>query len=218
MGWVVCSDAVLESRDTVLIIIVMALRCICDAVSSYCRGILEPCWCSMKNVNPSSLTPSCEFLDPKKKLEVESWIENSTNVDLLADSDSEFEEEIEEEEKEEEDDLEYFDTFPNMEELGYHGILKNPRPSWVIFDKERPGSRKAHLLGDKQIPSVGVFDEKPDKMTIWLKDGLKNQDQSMETASGKLVMPSESHSDDVWKFVTPSGSTVIKEALETLAW
>ncbi|GJS23101.1 MAK10-like protein [Tanacetum coccineum] len=78
--------------------------------------------------------------------------------------------------------------------------------------------RKAHLLEDKQIPSVGVFDEKPDKMTIWLEDGLKNQDQSVETASGKLVTPSESHSDDVWKFVTPSGSTVIKEALETLAW
>ncbi|GJX30833.1 hypothetical protein Tco_0240688 [Tanacetum coccineum] len=55
-------------------------------------------------------------------------------------------------------------------------------------------------------------------MTIWLEDGLKNQDQSVETASGKLVTPSESHSDDVWKFVTPSGSAIIKEALETLAW
>ncbi|GJU72803.1 hypothetical protein Tco_1264208, partial [Tanacetum coccineum] len=54
-------------------------------------------------------------------------------------------------------------------------------------------------------------------MTIWLEDGLKNQDQSVGTASGKLVMPSESHSDDVWKFVKPSGSSVIKEALETLA-
>ncbi|GJU83303.1 hypothetical protein Tco_1285668 [Tanacetum coccineum] len=38
----------------------------------------------------------------------------------------------EEEEEEEEDDLEYFDTFPTIEELGYHGwLLKNPRPSWV---------------------------------------------------------------------------------------
>ncbi|GKG34637.1 hypothetical protein Tco_0437333 [Tanacetum coccineum] len=72
----------------------------------------------MKKANPSSPTPSCEFLDPKKKLEVGSWIKNSVNVDLLADSDSEFEEEIEEEEKEEEDDLKYFNTFPNMEELG----------------------------------------------------------------------------------------------------
>ncbi|GJW91076.1 hypothetical protein Tco_0168629 [Tanacetum coccineum] len=76
------------------------------------------------------------------------------------------------------------------------------------------------------------FWKKPDKMTIWLEDGLKNQDQSVETASGKLVTlskshsddvwkfvtPSESNSNDVWKFVTPSGSTVIKEALETLAW
>ncbi|GJT60704.1 putative reverse transcriptase domain-containing protein [Tanacetum coccineum] len=55
-------------------------------------------------------------------------------------------------------------------------------------------------------------------MTIWLEDRLKNQDQSVETTSGKLVTPSESHSDNVWKFVTPSGSAVIKEALETLAW
>ncbi|GJW17544.1 hypothetical protein Tco_0024980 [Tanacetum coccineum] len=54
-------------------------------------------------------------------------------------------------------------------------------------------------------------------MTIWLEDGLKNQNQSVETASGKLVTSSESHSDDVWKFVTPSGSAIIKEALETLA-
>ncbi|GJS25852.1 hypothetical protein Tco_0486472 [Tanacetum coccineum] len=54
-------------------------------------------------------------------------------------------------------------------------------------------------------------------MTIWLEDGLKNQDQSVETAFGKLVTPSEGHSDDVWKFVTPSESDVIKEALETLA-
>ncbi|GJW36251.1 hypothetical protein Tco_0059171 [Tanacetum coccineum] len=34
-------------------------------------------------------------------------------------------------------------------------------------------------------------------MTIWLEDGLKNQDQSVETAFGKLVTPSESHSDNV---------------------
>ncbi|GJZ35232.1 multidrug resistance-associated protein 5 [Tanacetum coccineum] len=55
MGWVVCSDAVLESRDTVLIIVVTASRCICDAVSSHCREILEPCWCRFKTwVNPSA--------------------------------------------------------------------------------------------------------------------------------------------------------------------
>ncbi|GKD99161.1 hypothetical protein Tco_1383058, partial [Tanacetum coccineum] len=68
--------------------------------------------------------------------------------------------------------------------------------------------RKAHLLGDKQIPTLGrhleeihvtwaQFWKKPDKMTIWLEDGLKNQDQSVETASGKLVTPFESHSDNV---------------------
>nr|GEV08839.1 MAK10-like protein [Tanacetum cinerariifolium] len=44
-------------------------------------------------------------------------------------SEEELEEETEEEtkEKEKEDDLEYFDTFPTMEELGYHEwLLKNP--------------------------------------------------------------------------------------------
>ncbi|GJS04728.1 hypothetical protein Tco_0321236 [Tanacetum coccineum] len=57
-----------------------------------------------------------------------------------------------------------------------------------------------------------------DKITTWLEDGLKNQDQSVETASRKLVTPSEVHSDDIWKFVTPSESAFIKEALETIAW
>ncbi|GJT61474.1 signal recognition particle subunit SRP68 [Tanacetum coccineum] len=41
MDWVVCSDVVLESRDTVLVFVVTASRCICDAVSSHCREILE---------------------------------------------------------------------------------------------------------------------------------------------------------------------------------
>ncbi|GJZ69786.1 hypothetical protein Tco_0633336 [Tanacetum coccineum] len=45
----------------------------------------------------------------------------------------ESEEEVDEEaEEEEEDDPEYFDTFPTIEELGYHEwLLKNPRPLWV---------------------------------------------------------------------------------------
>ncbi|GJR32596.1 hypothetical protein Tco_1108828 [Tanacetum coccineum] len=46
MAWVVCSEAVLESCDIVLIIVMTASCCICDAVSSHCREILEPCWCS----------------------------------------------------------------------------------------------------------------------------------------------------------------------------
>nr|GEW76975.1 hypothetical protein [Tanacetum cinerariifolium] len=36
------------------------------------------------------------------------------------------------------------------------------------------------------LPSKHVCKE-PDKMTIWLEDRLRNQDQSVETASGKLV-------------------------------
>ncbi|GJV55316.1 hypothetical protein Tco_1456321 [Tanacetum coccineum] len=44
----------------------------------------------------------------------------------------ESEESEDETEEEEEDDLEYFDTFPTIEELGYHEwLLKDPRPPWV---------------------------------------------------------------------------------------
>ncbi|GJZ74079.1 hypothetical protein Tco_0638225 [Tanacetum coccineum] len=56
------------------------------------------------------------------------------------------------------------------------------------------------------------------KCLAWFMMRLKNQDQSVETVSGKLVTPSESHSDDVWKYLTPSESAIIKEALETLVW
>nr|GEY06080.1 hypothetical protein [Tanacetum cinerariifolium] len=69
------------------------------------------------NANPSSPTHRNEFLDLEKKLEVESWLENNMSVDSLDNSDNEFEDEIEEEE--EDDNLEYFDTFPTIEELGY---------------------------------------------------------------------------------------------------
>ncbi|GJS64863.1 hypothetical protein Tco_0679427 [Tanacetum coccineum] len=50
MGWVVCSDAVVESCDAVLVFVVTASRCICDAVSSHCREILEQCWCRVCKV------------------------------------------------------------------------------------------------------------------------------------------------------------------------
>ncbi|GJV85649.1 protein kinase-like domain, concanavalin A-like lectin/glucanase domain protein [Tanacetum coccineum] len=47
-------------------------------------------------------------------------------------SEDDFEEEIEEEEEDEEEDVQYFDTFPTLEELGYHEwLLKYPKPSWV---------------------------------------------------------------------------------------
>nr|GEU84764.1 ribonuclease H-like domain-containing protein [Tanacetum cinerariifolium] len=43
-------------------------------------------------------------------------------------------------------------------------------------------------------------------MTIWLEDGLKDQDQSVETMFGKLVTSSESDGGYVWKFVMPDHS------------
>ncbi|GJV85548.1 protein kinase-like domain, concanavalin A-like lectin/glucanase domain protein [Tanacetum coccineum] len=70
----------------------------------------------MENANPSCSTSNREFLDPKKKKEIESWLENSRIVDSLDGS----------------DEIEYFDTFPTLEELEYHEwLLKYPKPSWV---------------------------------------------------------------------------------------
>ncbi|GJR44364.1 MAK10-like protein [Tanacetum coccineum] len=53
----------------------------------------------MENANPSSFTLNSEFLDPKKKLEIESWLEDSKIVDPLVSL----------------DDVEYFDTFPTLD-------------------------------------------------------------------------------------------------------
>ncbi|GKG20235.1 hypothetical protein Tco_0380036, partial [Tanacetum coccineum] len=48
-------------------------------------------------------------------------------------SEDKLEEEIKEEKEGEEEDVEYFDTFPTVEKLGYHEWLsKYPRPSWLI--------------------------------------------------------------------------------------
>ncbi|GKA57314.1 protein kinase-like domain, concanavalin A-like lectin/glucanase domain protein [Tanacetum coccineum] len=70
----------------------------------------------MENANPSSSTSNSEFLDPKKKIEIKSWLEDSRIVDLLVGS----------------DEIEYFDTFPTLEKLEYHEwLLKYPKPSWV---------------------------------------------------------------------------------------
>nr|GEU92213.1 retrotransposon Orf1 [Tanacetum cinerariifolium] len=68
------------------------------------------------NANPSSSTCNSEFLDPKKKIEIESWLVDSRIVDSSVDSNK----------------IEYFDTFPTLEELEYHEwLLKCPKPSWV---------------------------------------------------------------------------------------
>ncbi|GKC40960.1 protein kinase-like domain, concanavalin A-like lectin/glucanase domain protein [Tanacetum coccineum] len=70
----------------------------------------------MENANPSCSTSNREFLGPKKKKEIESWLWDSRIVDSLDGS----------------NEIEYFDTFPTLEELEYHEwLLKYPKPSWV---------------------------------------------------------------------------------------
>nr|GEZ22733.1 reverse transcriptase zinc-binding domain-containing protein [Tanacetum cinerariifolium] len=70
----------------------------------------------MENANPSCSISNREFLDPKKKKEIESWLGDSRIVDSVDGSNK----------------IEYFNTFPTIEELKYHEwILKYPKPSWV---------------------------------------------------------------------------------------
>ncbi|GKD09799.1 hypothetical protein Tco_1189484, partial [Tanacetum coccineum] len=65
----------------------------------------------MENANPSSYSSNSEFLDLKKKIEIESWLGDSKIVDSLVGL----------------DEIEYFDTFPTLEELEYHEwLLKCP--------------------------------------------------------------------------------------------
>ncbi|GJS80420.1 protein kinase-like domain, concanavalin A-like lectin/glucanase domain protein [Tanacetum coccineum] len=70
----------------------------------------------MENANPSCSTSNREFLDPKKKKEIKSWLRDSRIVASLGGS----------------NEIEYFDTFPTLEELEYHEwLLKYPKPPWV---------------------------------------------------------------------------------------
>ncbi|GJS98353.1 protein kinase-like domain, concanavalin A-like lectin/glucanase domain protein [Tanacetum coccineum] len=70
----------------------------------------------MENANPSCFTSNREFLDPKKKKEIVSWLVDSRIIDSLDGSNK----------------IEHFYTFPTMKELEYHEwLLKNPKPSWV---------------------------------------------------------------------------------------
>nr|GEW82844.1 integrase, catalytic region, zinc finger, CCHC-type, peptidase aspartic, catalytic [Tanacetum cinerariifolium] len=84
-------------------------------------------------------------------MEVKLWLGDDGSVDSLVSLDNKFEEEIDEEKEEEEDDLEYFDTFLTIEELGIkryidtkpnheliHHCLKNPPYKFTWADKEVP--------------------------------------------------------------------------------
>ncbi|GJY46841.1 protein kinase-like domain, concanavalin A-like lectin/glucanase domain protein [Tanacetum coccineum] len=70
----------------------------------------------MESAKPSCSTSNREFLDPKKKEEIESWLKDSRIIDSFDVA----------------NEIEYFDTFPTLEELEYHEwLLKYPKPSWV---------------------------------------------------------------------------------------
>ncbi|GKC05111.1 hypothetical protein Tco_0996721 [Tanacetum coccineum] len=114
----------------------------------------------MEKANPSSSTSNSEFLDPKKKIEIESWLEDSRIVDSLDGS----------------NEIEYFDTFPTLEELEYYEwLLKYPKPSWdttsiidhhlgeVVFGK--PFVRETGLVYDQEEGTV-TFEKDNKKITF----------------------------------------------------
>ncbi|GJW10981.1 protein kinase-like domain, concanavalin A-like lectin/glucanase domain protein [Tanacetum coccineum] len=91
----------------------------------------------MENANPSCSTSNREFLDPKKKIKIESWLKDSRIVDSLAGSNG----------------IEYFDTFPTLEELEYYEWLwKYPKPYWV-----RAKIRTGNLNNIKISCMIGHF-------------------------------------------------------------
>ncbi|GJT30325.1 hypothetical protein Tco_0910600 [Tanacetum coccineum] len=116
-----------------------------------------------ENVNPNITKYNNHEITAKAEEKVEE------------ESEDEFEEEIEEENKEEYKDVEYFDTFHNLEELRYHiWLLKYPKPSWVnakirtenttsIIDHDlgavvfgKPFVEKTRLIFDKKEGTVTV--------------------------------------------------------------
>ncbi|GJR09790.1 putative reverse transcriptase domain-containing protein [Tanacetum coccineum] len=83
--------------------------------------LLSPKYLEEENVKPNAT----KYNDHEMPAKVEEKVEEEIK--------DEFEEEIKEEE---EDDVEYFDTFPTLEELGYHEwLLKYPKPSWPFMEK-----------------------------------------------------------------------------------
>ncbi|GJU28234.1 hypothetical protein Tco_1166855 [Tanacetum coccineum] len=122
----------------------------------------------MKSANPSCSISNREFLDPKKKKEIESRLGDSRIVDSLDGSNK----------------IEYFDTFPTIEELEYHEwLLKYLKPSWVkarirtgnlnnikIFYKmDHFLKRKAYIDLESPINEEGMVTFKKDDEKITFK-------------------------------------------------
>ncbi|GJU79812.1 protein kinase-like domain, concanavalin A-like lectin/glucanase domain protein [Tanacetum coccineum] len=122
-----------------------------------------------QNKNPLSLNHvhfvnSIIILNKENEAEEEGSVEpsktnytdrkNANETDEEVESEKEVEEETKGETKEEEEDnLEHFDTFSTMKELGYHEwLLKNPRPPWVKA-KIRTGNIMSNRLEPRRKAS-----------------------------------------------------------------
>ncbi|GJT68518.1 hypothetical protein Tco_1019998 [Tanacetum coccineum] len=140
------------------------------------------------NVNSTSLVLSAregESRDIKQDNPDNQTCEGTMEVDEFEEESKEskeVEEELEEDEEEEEEvDLEYFDTFPTMEELGYHEwLLKNPRPPWV---NAKVGS---HSHGWYGTNAISKFSPDTELVLYPLQDKLTSGDKSLDLSAFKL--------------------------------
>ncbi|GKE25781.1 hypothetical protein Tco_1441165 [Tanacetum coccineum] len=87
----------------------------------------------MENANPSCSTSNKEFLDLKKKKEIESWLEYSTIIDSLDVS----------------SEIEYFNTVPTLEELEYHEQHYNGIMNKGLESRQKPSnpSKSSNFVG-----------------------------------------------------------------------
>ncbi|GJS61607.1 hypothetical protein Tco_0656391 [Tanacetum coccineum] len=100
----------------------------------------------MESANPSCSTSNREFLNPKKKKEIDSWLGDSRIIDSFDGL----------------NEIEYFDTFPTLEELEYHDIIDHHLGE-VVFGK--PFARNTGLVYDQKKRTV-TFEKDDEKITF----------------------------------------------------
>ncbi|GJU98336.1 hypothetical protein Tco_1327607 [Tanacetum coccineum] len=107
----------------------------------------------MENANPSCSTSNREFLDPKKKEEIESWLGDSRIIDSLDGL----------------KEIEYFDTFPtDTASIIDHHLGE------VVFEK--PFVRNTGLIYDQEEGTV-TFEKDGEKITFKMPHKMETFNQ-----------------------------------------
>ncbi|GJR22069.1 protein kinase-like domain, concanavalin A-like lectin/glucanase domain protein [Tanacetum coccineum] len=125
----------------------------------------------MESANPSCSTSNREFLNPKKKEEIESWLGDSRIVDSFDGP----------------NEIKYFDTFPTLEELEYHEwLLKYPKPSWLLIHI----SSFLDNIEEEMFPSVKYKIKTVDLENFIYSMAVMDDDEIESTLSEMKVIPS----------------------------